>query len=483
MRRSVITLCLESATRTIVNRQQAHAGRRRVRRRHLPGRSGPPRGVPDREREEAGQAAAQHAYLRDDMAPLLAGLGFACRIHDNPAGADLPILVARRIEDPALPTVLLYGHGDVVRGNAARWDAGRDPWTLRVEGDRWYGRGTADNKGQHSINLAALRQAARARGRLGFNAVWLIETGEEAGSPGLAAFARPGAMSWRPMSSWPATARACTPSGPRCSRLARRGEFRAVAARARTRLPLGQLGRAAVQPRHRAGARHRHAGGRARSHHRARPASAAHPAGGGASPGRAGRGGGADDPAIDAHWASPACRPRKGVRLEQPGRADLRRRRSGQAGQRHPARGLCVVPAALRGRHGLARAGNPCARTPAPGRFRRGRHPPGRAGRRHPAVPGQRLGPLGRGLDRAQHRQAARAAAQPGRLAAQRHLRRPAGPAHDLCPTRTRPARSTRPTSTCWAASPRGLAIMAGLFWDLGDQGPALRDAAAPLRP
>ena len=98
------------------------------------------------ESEEAGQAAAQHAYLRDDMAPLLAGLGFACRIHDNPAGADLPILVARRIEDPALPTVLLYGHGDVVRGNAARWDAGRDPWTLRVEGDRWYGRGTADNR-------------------------------------------------------------------------------------------------------------------------------------------------------------------------------------------------------------------------------------------------------------------------------------------------------------------------------------------------
>ena len=60
MRRSVITLCLESATRTIVNRQQApHAGRRRVRRRHLPGRSGPPRGVPDRERgsRPGGRAA------------------------------------------------------------------------------------------------------------------------------------------------------------------------------------------------------------------------------------------------------------------------------------------------------------------------------------------------------------------------------------------------------------------------------------------
>jgi len=141
------------------------------------------------ESEVPEQAPAQHAYLNEDLVPRLRELGFACRVHANPAGVDLPILLARREEAPGLPTVLMYGHGDVVRGNAAKWDAGRDPWRLQVEGDRWYGRGTADNKGQHSINLEALRQVIAARGgKLGFNTIWLIETGEEAGSPGLAAF-------------------------------------------------------------------------------------------------------------------------------------------------------------------------------------------------------------------------------------------------------------------------------------------------------
>ena len=141
------------------------------------------------ESEVPDQAPAQHAYLNEELAPRLKELGFACEVHSNPSGADLPILVARRIEQAGLPTVLMYGHGDVVRGNAPKWEAGRDPWRLQVEGDRWYGRGTADNKGQHSINLEALRQVIAARGgALGFNTIWLIETGEEAGSPGLAAF-------------------------------------------------------------------------------------------------------------------------------------------------------------------------------------------------------------------------------------------------------------------------------------------------------
>jgi acetylornithine deacetylase/succinyl-diaminopimelate desuccinylase-like protein len=50
---------------------------------------------------------------------------------------------------------------------------------------RWYGRGVVDNKGQHAINLAAQAAVLAERGRLGFNAKWLIETGEETGSPGL----------------------------------------------------------------------------------------------------------------------------------------------------------------------------------------------------------------------------------------------------------------------------------------------------------
>lgn len=129
-------------------------------------------------------------YLADEIAPSLAALGFASSVHDNPEPAYGPFLIARRVEDPALPTVLMYGHGDVIRGQDASWTCGQGPWQLSLVGDRLYGRGSADNKGQHSINIAALAEVLRLRGRLGFNVTWLIETGEETGSPGLAAFCR-----------------------------------------------------------------------------------------------------------------------------------------------------------------------------------------------------------------------------------------------------------------------------------------------------
>ena len=124
-------------------------------------------------------------YLRDEMQPGLERLGFRCRLLPNPRPEGGPFLLAERIEDPARPTVLSYGHGDVIRGQDDRWRAGLNPWRLTREGDRIYGRGTADNKGQHSINLAALAAVIAARGRLGFSLKILIETGEEVGSPGL----------------------------------------------------------------------------------------------------------------------------------------------------------------------------------------------------------------------------------------------------------------------------------------------------------
>ena len=133
------------------------------------------------------------AYLAEQIAPALAALGFACTLHDNPVAGAPPLLTATRLEDTALPTVLFYGHGDVVRGHEGQWAEGRDPWTLveatAATGPRWYGRGAADNKAQHSINIAALAAVLAARGgRLGFNAKWLVEMGEETGSPGLAEF-------------------------------------------------------------------------------------------------------------------------------------------------------------------------------------------------------------------------------------------------------------------------------------------------------
>jgi len=124
-------------------------------------------------------------YLADEIGPCVADLGFAWEVWPNPVAGAPPMLFAQRIEDAALPTVLMYGHGDVVAGYDSQWSAGRSPWNVDVAGKRWYGRGTADNKGQHTINLAALGCLLEARGRLGFNAKVLIEMGEEVGSPGL----------------------------------------------------------------------------------------------------------------------------------------------------------------------------------------------------------------------------------------------------------------------------------------------------------
>jgi len=142
------------------------------------------------ESQNPDRRAALYAYLTDEIAPSLAALGYKSQIIDNPIPRGGPFLVAERIEDPALPTVLTYGHGDVIRGQEESWRQGLEPWSVKVEGERWYGRGTADNKGQHSINMGALQSVIAARGRLGFNSRILIETGEETGSPGLPDFCR-----------------------------------------------------------------------------------------------------------------------------------------------------------------------------------------------------------------------------------------------------------------------------------------------------
>ena len=124
-------------------------------------------------------------YLVDELGPSLAALDFTTRLWENPVAGGPPFLFAERIEDPARVTVLMYGHGDVVLGYDEQWKKAASPWVLEEKGDRWYGRGAADNKGQHSINLAALAHVLQTHGTLGCNVKWLFEMGEEVGSPGL----------------------------------------------------------------------------------------------------------------------------------------------------------------------------------------------------------------------------------------------------------------------------------------------------------
>lgn len=123
-------------------------------------------------------------YLEAEMKPAFEAMGFRCQTLSHPT-ARAPFLYAERLEDETLPTALGYGHGDVIRGLEPEWKEGLSPWALTESGGMWYGRGIADNKGQHTVNMEALRIVLKTRGKLGFNAKFLIEMGEETGSPGL----------------------------------------------------------------------------------------------------------------------------------------------------------------------------------------------------------------------------------------------------------------------------------------------------------
>ncbi|MEZ5855123.1 MAG: M20/M25/M40 family metallo-hydrolase [Hyphomicrobiaceae bacterium] len=125
------------------------------------------------------------SYLEGPMQARFERLGYTCRIFDNPIAGCGPVLLASRVESDALATYISYGHGDVVLGMEGRWADARDPWSLSFAGDRVYGRGVADNKGQHLAHIAAIEQILAVRGKLGFNHKFLIEMGEENGSKGL----------------------------------------------------------------------------------------------------------------------------------------------------------------------------------------------------------------------------------------------------------------------------------------------------------
>lgn len=130
--------------------------------------------------------AELHRYLTDAMLPRLQALGFDCEILENPNPTGGPLLIGERREGDDLPTILTYGHGDVIRAQEGMWREGLAPFTLVEEGDRLYGRGSADNKAQHLINIAALEAVLATRGHLGFNTRIVLEMSEEVGSSGLA---------------------------------------------------------------------------------------------------------------------------------------------------------------------------------------------------------------------------------------------------------------------------------------------------------
>ncbi|MBI4064020.1 MAG: dipeptidase [Elusimicrobia bacterium] len=93
-----------------------------------------------------------------------------------------PSLYAEKIVSATAPTVLIYGHLDVQPVDPLdQWKT--PPFEPRREGDRLWGRGTADDKGQVMIHFKACETLIKTKGELPVNIKFIVEGEEEIGSP------------------------------------------------------------------------------------------------------------------------------------------------------------------------------------------------------------------------------------------------------------------------------------------------------------
>ena len=97
------------------------------------------------------------------------------------------VLVARNKHNPMHKTVMFYGHYDVQPAEPIDlWTS--DPFILTEKNGRLYGRGASDNKGAHTVILAALKNLHDKKVALNLNIIFLLEGEEEIGSRNMASF-------------------------------------------------------------------------------------------------------------------------------------------------------------------------------------------------------------------------------------------------------------------------------------------------------
>lgn len=90
---------------------------------------------------------------------------------------------------PDAPTVLVYGHYDVVPASMEDgWTT--DPWEPVVKDGRIYARGATDDKGQMMTHMNALESYLKTAGKAPVNVKIFFEGEEEVSSPNLAPFIR-----------------------------------------------------------------------------------------------------------------------------------------------------------------------------------------------------------------------------------------------------------------------------------------------------
>jgi acetylornithine deacetylase/succinyl-diaminopimelate desuccinylase-like protein len=99
-----------------------------------------------------------------------------------------PIVYAERIIDPELPTVLIYGHYDVMPVDPVElWES--EPFKPEVRDGKIFARGADDDKGQSFILAKAFELMVKTN-TLPCNVKFMIEGEEEIGSQALPAFCK-----------------------------------------------------------------------------------------------------------------------------------------------------------------------------------------------------------------------------------------------------------------------------------------------------
>ena len=113
-----------------------------------------------------------------------AAVGFADARLAETADGSQAVVGSRPCADPDAPTVLLYAHYDVQPPlDDEAWRT--PPFELTEVGDRWFGRGTADCKGNIVMHLTALRALGE---KVPVNLKLVVEGSEEQGTGGLEDF-------------------------------------------------------------------------------------------------------------------------------------------------------------------------------------------------------------------------------------------------------------------------------------------------------
>lgn len=120
-------------------------------------------------------------YLKEQLLQSGADKAEVCQTEGN------PVVFAEKIIDSNLPTVLVYGHYDVMPAEPLEeWNS--KPFEPEIREGRIYARGANDDKGQSMMQVKAFEYLVKT-GQLKCNVKFMVEGEEEVGSPNLGKWA------------------------------------------------------------------------------------------------------------------------------------------------------------------------------------------------------------------------------------------------------------------------------------------------------